>query len=193
VALSKKKARSFLPLCLASFQRDLAPNPFFSKQSRMRQRSRRCLSVTVSYFPSSRSLPSRLLERRYAGIIHTPSPNPSWKPGDKISSPVNEMVLIDAHTTSPAQMYKLMIGSIIPRPIAFVSTKSQAGLLNLAPFRSEAIRKASHTSSHLLKFVLSYSFFNGVSSNPPCIMFSVCMTPERKINFWDSDLGFLSR
>jgi len=160
----------------------------------MRQRSRRCISVSVSHFSSSCSLPSRLLERRYAGIIYTPNPNPSWKPGDKINSPVNEMVLIDAHTTSPAQMYKLMIGSIIPRPIAFVSTKSQAGLLNLAPFRSDSNNKSISYISYLLKFVLSYSFFNGVSSNPPCIMFSVCMTPKRKINFWvNSDLGFLSR
>ena len=43
-----------------------------------------------------------------------------------------------------------MIGSIVPRPIAFVSTKSKDGILNLAPF----------------------SYFNGVCSNPPTIMFA---------------------
>lgn len=47
--------------------------------------------------------------------------------------------------------YKLLIGCIVPRPIAFVSTMSRAGVANLAP----------------------YSFFNGVSSDPPCVMFSV--------------------
>lgn len=46
--------------------------------------------------------------------------------------------------------YKLMIGSIVPRPIAFVSTVSKDGIRNLAPF----------------------SFFNGVCSNPPTIMFA---------------------
>ncbi|MDP7058976.1 MAG: flavin reductase family protein [Candidatus Marinimicrobia bacterium] len=43
-----------------------------------------------------------------------------------------------------------MIGSIVPRPIALVSTVSSNGLKNLAPF----------------------SYFNGVCSNPPTIMFA---------------------
>jgi flavin reductase (DIM6/NTAB) family NADH-FMN oxidoreductase RutF len=42
-----------------------------------------------------------------------------------------------------------MIGSIVPRPIAFVSTVSPDGVLNLAPF----------------------SFFTAASANPPVIMF----------------------
>jgi len=46
--------------------------------------------------------------------------------------------------------HRLMIGSIVPRPIAFVSTKSKNGILNQAPF----------------------SYFNGVCSNPPTIMFA---------------------
>ncbi len=47
-------------------------------------------------------------------------------------------------------VYKLMIGAIVPRPIAFVSSISADGGLNLAPF----------------------SFFTGVSANPPVICFS---------------------
>ena len=47
--------------------------------------------------------------------------------------------------------YKLLIGSIIPRPIAFVTTQSQDGVLNGAPF----------------------SYFNIVSSNPPMISLSI--------------------
>jgi flavin reductase (DIM6/NTAB) family NADH-FMN oxidoreductase RutF len=47
-------------------------------------------------------------------------------------------------------IYKLMIGAIVPRPIAFVSSLSPEGALNLAPF----------------------SFFTGVSANPPVICFS---------------------
>jgi flavin reductase (DIM6/NTAB) family NADH-FMN oxidoreductase RutF len=48
-------------------------------------------------------------------------------------------------------IYKLLSGVVIPRPIAFVSTKNQNGVHNVAPF----------------------SFFNAVSSNPPMIMFSI--------------------
>ena len=47
------------------------------------------------------------------------------------------------------ETHKFMIGSIVPRPIAFVSTLSKDGLENLAPF----------------------SYFNGICSNPPSIMF----------------------
>jgi len=45
--------------------------------------------------------------------------------------------------------YRLLIGSIIPRPIAFVSTLSPRGATNLAP----------------------YSFFTGVGSNPMSLLF----------------------
>lgn len=61
------------------------------------------------------------------------------------------MVELKPETIGQAATYKLMIGLIVPRPIAFVSTINNKGELNLAPF----------------------SFFNGVSSNPPCLMFSV--------------------
>ena len=48
------------------------------------------------------------------------------------------------------QTHKLMIGSIIPRPIAFVATTNNEKINNIAPF----------------------SYFNGVCSNPPTIMFA---------------------
>lgn len=59
-------------------------------------------------------------------------------------------VLIDPKDHDYAAIAKLMIGTIVPRPIAFVSTVSENGVFNLAPF----------------------SYFNGVSSNPPIVMFS---------------------
>ncbi len=80
-----------------------------------------------------------------------PSPNPTWKPGDKIQSPVGDMVELDPAKIAARDIYKLIIGAIVPRPIAFVSTVGKDGTGNLAP----------------------YSFFNGVSSNPPCLMISV--------------------
>lgn len=53
--------------------------------------------------------------------------------------------------------YKLLIGTVVPRPIAWVSTRSDAGLINLAPF----------------------SYFNAVASNPPTLAVSFSWNPER--------------
>ncbi|MCB0319586.1 MAG: flavin reductase family protein [Bdellovibrionales bacterium] len=79
-----------------------------------------------------------------------------WKPGEPISSPVREMAKVQPEEVSARDMYKLLIGAIVPRPIAFVSTVSKSGETNLAP----------------------YSFFNGVSSNPPCLMISCGISPS---------------
>lgn len=56
---------------------------------------------------------------------------------------------IDPARLDVADRYKLLIGTIVPRPIAFVSTISPDGRENLAPF----------------------SFFNGVGSNPMTLLF----------------------
>ncbi|MBZ0293438.1 MAG: flavin reductase family protein [Anaerolineae bacterium] len=47
------------------------------------------------------------------------------------------------------EVYKLITGAVVPRPIAWVSTVSSDGQPNLAPF----------------------SFFNAVCSNPPTVLF----------------------
>jgi flavin reductase (DIM6/NTAB) family NADH-FMN oxidoreductase RutF len=59
-------------------------------------------------------------------------------------------VIIRPESTSPRDFYRHMIAAITPRPIAWVSTLSPRGVANLAP----------------------YSFFNGVSANPPALMFA---------------------
>lgn len=51
--------------------------------------------------------------------------------------------------TPLASFYKVIVGSVVPRPIAWVSTINSAGVPNLAP----------------------YSFFNVVCQNPPTILF----------------------
>ncbi len=51
---------------------------------------------------------------------------------------------------TPSNVYRLMTGLIVPRPIAFVSSTDSTGRNNLAPF----------------------SFFTAVSANPPVICFS---------------------
>ncbi len=63
---------------------------------------------------------------------------------------------IDPGDLTPSQRYKLMIGCIVPRPIAFVSTISPQGRPNLAPF----------------------SFFNGVSSSPMTLLFCPGNRPD---------------
>lgn len=56
--------------------------------------------------------------------------------------------------TDPSVLYKLLTGTIIPRPIGWISTVDSKGINNLAPF----------------------SYFNMVSHNPPCVMFSTGRT-----------------
>ena len=59
-------------------------------------------------------------------------------------------MIIDPANQSFSENHKLMIGSIVPRPIALVSTISKGNINNVAPF----------------------SYFNGVCSYPPTIMFA---------------------
>lgn len=63
---------------------------------------------------------------------------------------------IDPLALSVADRYKLIIGGIVPRPIALVSSMGINGSVNLAPF----------------------SFFNGVSSNPPTLLFCPANKPD---------------
>jgi flavin reductase (DIM6/NTAB) family NADH-FMN oxidoreductase RutF len=64
---------------------------------------------------------------------------------------MNSLLSIDPASLSERENYKFLIGSIIPRPIAFVTSISKDGVLNGAPF----------------------SYFNIVSSNPPMISVSI--------------------
>jgi len=44
------------------------------------------------------------------------------------------MLAFDPAEHAPADIYKLMVGAIVPRPIALVSSIDEAGVRNLAPF-----------------------------------------------------------
>lgn len=61
------------------------------------------------------------------------------------------MLSIDPVSLPERENYKFLIGSIIPRPIAFVTTLSKDDVVNGAPF----------------------SYFNIVSANPPMISLSI--------------------
>jgi flavin reductase (DIM6/NTAB) family NADH-FMN oxidoreductase RutF len=62
---------------------------------------------------------------------------------------------IDPNETPTAQLHGYLLGSVAPRPIAFVSTVNEDGVRNLSPF----------------------SFFNVFSANPPIAIFS----PARRV------------
>jgi flavin reductase (DIM6/NTAB) family NADH-FMN oxidoreductase RutF len=43
-------------------------------------------------------------------------------------------VLFDFETMSPAERYKLLLATVLPRPIAWITTRDTTGLVNAAPF-----------------------------------------------------------
>src|ERR1700689_2202611 len=65
------------------------------------------------------------------------------------------MLAIDPAKAATGDVYKLMVGSIVPRPIALVSTVDQGNVRNLAPF----------------------SYFTACSSNPPVVVFCPILRP----------------
>ena len=60
-------------------------------------------------------------------------------------------MLFDFADLSAKDRYKLIVSTVVPRPIAWVVTQSAAGLVNAAP----------------------YSFFNAVAGDPPLLVVSV--------------------
>src|SRR5262245_11648685 len=60
-------------------------------------------------------------------------------------------MLFDMEALPPQERYKLLVASVVPRPIAWITTKSRAGIVNAAPF----------------------SFFNAMGSDPPTLAIGV--------------------
>ncbi len=65
-------------------------------------------------------------------------------------------MLFDFETIGPANAYKLVVSTVVPRPIAWVVSQDAAGLVNVAP----------------------YSFFNAFSDNPVVIGIGCGPRPE---------------
>jgi flavin reductase (DIM6/NTAB) family NADH-FMN oxidoreductase RutF len=63
----------------------------------------------------------------------------------------SEGELLSFETLSPPERYRIMVETIIPRPIGWISTISPEGVVNLAPF----------------------SYFSGVGSRPPLVMVAI--------------------
>lgn len=62
----------------------------------------------------------------------------------------NNFMQLDPNEMDQKSIYKLLTGTIIPRPIGWISSISEEGIFNLAPF----------------------SYFNAVGDDPPHVMFS---------------------
>jgi len=63
---------------------------------------------------------------------------------------------IDLPNLSPADRYKFLTSVVVPRPIAWVTSTSESGIVNAAPF----------------------SFFNVFGSKPPLVILSVGNRPD---------------
>ena len=67
-------------------------------------------------------------------------------------------MLFDLDTVPHDQAYKLVVSSIVPRPVAWVVSQDRQGVLNAAP----------------------YSFFNAFSSNPVVVAIGCGQTPDHR-------------
>ncbi|KAK5718803.1 hypothetical protein LTR17_015637 [Elasticomyces elasticus] len=90
----------------------------------------------------------------------TKTPNPAWKFGDGANNDdwkSHDVLEIDPDEPGrPTNLnYKLMISSVVPRPVALLSTISCTGVHNVAPF----------------------SYFQAVCADPP--LYSVCFVGEQ--------------
>jgi flavin reductase (DIM6/NTAB) family NADH-FMN oxidoreductase RutF len=70
-------------------------------------------------------------------------------------SPAGDIVTFDFARLTPRERYKLLIGAVVPRPIALVTTVDRAGIVNAAPF----------------------SFFNCLSADPAILALGVEYRP----------------
>lgn len=68
-----------------------------------------------------------------------------------ITVPGKDSTTFDLNKINNKDLYKLLVGSIVPRPIAWVSSQDENGIFNLAPF----------------------SFFTMASRNPPTLAISI--------------------
>lgn len=87
-------------------------------------------------------------------------PHPSWQPGQPQPPPYGAgapMLTLDPSAVDKASMYAFVISSVVPRPVAFVSTVSADGEGNLAP----------------------YSYFNVMGHNPPVVAIGMSRSPGR--------------
>ena len=76
------------------------------------------------------------------------TPHPDWKPGDSQPIPYEgDYITLDPAVLGGSACYPLVISAVVPRPIGFLSTQSDAGKVNLSP----------------------YSYFGAMGHDPPLV------------------------
>jgi hypothetical protein len=71
-------------------------------------------------------------------------------------SAMSDYLEIDPATADKRQIYRMLVGSVVPRPIGWASTLGKSGVANLAPF----------------------SFFTVVCVVPPMISLTIARNPD---------------
>ena len=97
--------------------------------------------------PVAAALYSRHTQWNAARIPAIPALAAPIAPPIQIAKPM----IIDPSDLDTHAVYKLLVGAVVPRPIAWVSSRNAAGILNLAPF----------------------SFFTVASREPPMLAISI--------------------
>ncbi|KAL7423699.1 hypothetical protein Q5752_001281 [Cryptotrichosporon argae] len=100
-------------------------------------------------------------------------PQPGFEAGGGLNSlpyasdfaPAKPFTTIVPEDKAGADIYKLLISAVTPRPIAFVSTLGPDGAANLAPM----------------------SYFNIIGHNPPALMVSVAAAPKNSDGLKDTN------
>ena len=109
------------------------------------------------------------------GGLWKPAPHPDWRSPEHQAPPWagsdSEGVVhsVDPALLPPDVIYPLVISAVVPRPIAFVSTQSAAGVGNLAP----------------------YSYFNAMAHAPPHVAIGFCASRLREHGRKDSLVNVL--
>ena len=107
-------------------------------------------------------------------IVRTQPPHPEWTPPQPQPPPYDTALgwhSVDPSNTPPDVLYPLVISSVVPRPIAFISTLGEDGTTqNLAP----------------------YSYFNVVGHAPGLVAIGFCSTKLRDHGKKDSLYNILA-
>ena len=75
-------------------------------------------------------------------------------------------MFLDFEKLEPKSRYKLITASIVPRPIALVTTRNKDGSINAAPF----------------------SFFNVFSEDPPLVVLGLQTKPDKSLKDTTSNI-----
>jgi flavin reductase (DIM6/NTAB) family NADH-FMN oxidoreductase RutF len=82
---------------------------------------------------------------------------------------MSKSVEFDLRALGSAESYRLLVSLVVPRPIAWVTTVNQAGLVNAAPF----------------------SFFNLMGADPPVVALGIARDASRPLGLKDTARNIL--